>query len=177
MKIQYLLLFLMCQFVFGCIGHNDELSCNEPQKITKVKLLKPELTPRINELLAHYFKYYDERSPIIFIALYKVNDNDYQINMAVFSSKDFDIPKYDRIPSGFFDFKRYKVFVFGELPSDLFAKTINKETFCYFYKPKIVSRKLSSIPDPPRVSLETTTWIYNFKNGNISLLYKIMGGW
>jgi len=143
-----------------------------------VKLLKPELTPRINELLAHYQKYYDERPPIIFIGMYKVNDNDYQIYMAVFSSYDFDISnKYGRIPSGFFDFKRYKVFVFGDLPSDLFAMTINKETFCYFNKPKIISHKVSTIPYPPEVSMETTTWIANFTNGNISLLSKIMGGW
>ena len=150
---------------------------SENTDMSKVALLKPELTPRIDDLLANYNKFSDGGSPVIFIELYRVNDKDYQIYMAVFSDNFFEQFKYESIPIGFFDFKHYKVFVFGELPGDLFSKTINKETFCYFYKPKIIPRKVSSMPYPPAVSTETTTWVYNFKNGNISLDEKIMGSW
>jgi hypothetical protein len=177
MKINIFFGLLFYQIFLGCVNHHDRINQSQNYEIKRVVLLKPELIPRIKDLLNHNFEYSDNKRALVFMQIENISHSEFEIYLAAFPENSFGVIKYRHIPNGFFSVRKINVFVFGNFPDNMFSNTEDSNRFSYFALPEKNVKRTSKLPELPALSFETGTWIYKYQNGTISLLGKRMVGW
>ena len=162
-------------FLCVCVSCIRTKSNDKLIKINQLILINQTLKPRIQYIMEDYFKYADCEGSILVINIYK-NVNGYKLCLAPMHFQDI-LPGLEETPCGFFTQGPFTIFVYGEMPDDLFSITnIQKEFNNLVLSP---NKNPLSVKNPPKQKmpimpfyLEAKTWLYTYVKGSF-VLYDI----